>query len=200
MMIMAASDEAELFHMVATAAAYDQGPCALRYPRGEGVGVEMPERGTVLEIGKGRIIVEGTRVAILSLGTRLQEALKAAEELKAAGISTTVADARFAKPFDKEMVAQLAREHEVLIIVEEGSVGGFGSHVLHYLANEGFLDAGLKARSLVLPDIFQDHDTPAKQYDEAGLNARHIAAAARKALQVEASKGAVVHPFSKVRA
>lgn len=198
MMIMAAADEAELYHMVATAAAYDQGPSALRYPRGEGVGVEMPERGKVLEIGKGRIITEGTRVAILSLGTRLQEAMKAAEELAGNfNITTTVADARFAKPFDKQMVRQLAEEHEVLITVEEGSIGGFGSHVVHYLTNEGLMDSGaLKVRSLVLPDVYQDHDTPQKQYDFAGLNARQIVATARAAL----GETAVVQRFVKARA
>ncbi|MFC7334412.1 1-deoxy-D-xylulose-5-phosphate synthase [Rhodocista pekingensis] len=180
--IMAAADEAELKHMVATAAAYDHGPIAVRYPRGEGVGLEMPERGQVLEIGKGRIVKEGTKVAILSLGTRLQEALLAAEDLNARGLSTTVADARFAKPIDEALIRRLAQEHEVLITIEEGSIGGFGSYVLHFLAQAGLLDQGLKVRPMVLPDIFQDQDAPAKQYDEAGLNARHIVETALKAL------------------
>ena len=180
--LMAASDEAELMDMVATAASIDDRPSAFRYPRGDGVGVERPERGRVLEIGKGRLVREGNAVAILSYGTRLQESLKAAEELAARGLSTSVADARFAKPLDSELIRRLAREHEVLILVEEGSVGGFGSHVLHYLARAGILDAGLKVRSLVLPDTFIEHDKPERQYDEAGLNASHIAAAALNAL------------------
>ncbi|MDX1922882.1 MAG: 1-deoxy-D-xylulose-5-phosphate synthase [Alphaproteobacteria bacterium] len=199
MMLMAPSDEAELFHMVATAAAYNEGPCGVRYPRGEGYGVQLPERGQVLEIGKGRIIREGTRVAILSLGTRLQESLKAADELAAQGLTTTVADARFAKPFDKELVRQLAAEHEVLITIEEGSVGGFGSHISHFLANEGLLDNGLKLRTMTLPDIFQDHDNPVKQYDEAQLNAKHIVATARAAIG-NAAAGGNVQRFAKVRA
>ncbi|MBY0428371.1 MAG: 1-deoxy-D-xylulose-5-phosphate synthase, partial [Alphaproteobacteria bacterium] len=199
-MMMAPSDEAELFHMVATAAAYDQGPSSIRYPRGEGTGVALPERGSVLEIGKGRIIREGTRVAILSLGTRLQEALKAADELSAQGLTTTVVDARFAKPFDKELVRQLAAEHEVLITIEEGSVGGFGSHVTHFLANEGLLDNGLKVRTMTLPDIFQDHDNPVKQYDQAQLNAKHIVATARAAVGNTAVGGASIQRFAKVRA
>jgi len=198
-MMMAPSDEAELFHMVATAASYDQGPCSVRYPRGEGTGVALPERGTVLEIGKGRIIREGTRVAILSLGTRLQEALKAADELAAQGLTTTVVDARFAKPFDKQLVRQLAEEHEVLITVEEGSVGGFGSHITHFLANEGLLDNGLKLRTMTLPDIFQDHDNPVKQYDQAQLNAKHIVATARAAVG-NAQAVASIQRFAKVRA
>jgi 1-deoxy-D-xylulose-5-phosphate synthase len=174
--IMAASDEAELVHMVATAAAYDDGPIALRYPRGDGVGVEMPERGVPLPIGKGRILREGDRVAILSFGTRLAEALKAAEDLAARGLSTTVADARFAKPLDEELVLRLAREHEVLITVEEGSVGGFGSFVLQLLAERGALDRGLKVRPLALPDRFLDHDKPDRMYAQAGLDAAAIVA------------------------
>jgi 1-deoxy-D-xylulose-5-phosphate synthase len=174
LVIMAASDEAELMHMVATQAAYDEGPSALRYPRGDGVGVERPARGEVLPIGRGRILREGTKVAVLSLGTRLQEALKAADELAARGLSTTVADARFMKPLDEALIARLAREHEVLITIEEGSVGGFGAHVLHHLATRGLLDHGLKIRPMVLPDRFQDHDSPARQYEEAGLTAKHI--------------------------
>src|SRR3954454_14885488 len=174
--IMAASDEAELVHMVATAAAYDDGPIALRYPRGDGVGVEMPERGVPLPIGKGRILREGDRVAILSFGTRLAEALKAAEDLAARGLSTTVADARFAKPLDEDLVLRLAREHEVLITVEEGSVGGFGSFVLQLLAERGALDRGLKVRPLALPDRFLDHDKPDRMYAQAGLDAAAIVA------------------------
>jgi len=180
--IMAAADEAELVHMVATQVAYNDGPSALRYPRGDGVGVEMPEVGVPLPIGKGRVLREGTTVAILSLGTRLGEAMKAANELQSFGLSTTVADARFAKPLDIELVNRLAREHEVLITIEEGSIGGFGSHVMHHLATAGLLDSGLKIRPMVLPDRFLDHDNPVKQYDEAGLNARHITATALAAL------------------
>ncbi|TVR08419.1 MAG: 1-deoxy-D-xylulose-5-phosphate synthase [Salinarimonadaceae bacterium] len=172
--IMAAADEAELVHMVATAAAHDSGPIALRYPRGEGVGVEMPEQGVPLEIGKGRIVREGSRVAILSFGTRLAEALKAAEDLEARGLSTTVADARFAKPLDEALILRLAREHEVLITIEEGSIGGFGSYVLHLLAENGALDGGLKVRSMVMPDVFIDHDKPDRMYAQAGLDARSI--------------------------
>ena len=172
--VMAAADEAELRHMVCTAAAYDDGPIAFRYPRGNGVGVEMPERGSVLEIGKGRIVKEGTKVALLSFGTRLQDCLIAAEELDAAGLSATVADARFAKPLDEDMIRRLARSHEVLITVEEGSVGGFASHVLQFLATEGLLDNGLKVRPLVLPDAFTDHAKPEKMYADAGLDAAGI--------------------------
>jgi 1-deoxy-D-xylulose-5-phosphate synthase len=187
--LMAASDEAELMHMVATAVAINDRPVGFRYPRGEGVGVELPERGTVLAVGKGRIIREGTKIAILSYGTRLQEALKAADELQARGLSTTVADARFHKPLDTELVRRLAKEHEVLVTVEEAAIGGFGSHVLHYLAHAGLLDAGLRVRPMVLPDRFQDHDKPQKQYDEAGLNAPHIVETAINALgHVEAAK------------
>ena len=180
--IMAAADEAELVHMVATQVAHNEGPSALRYPRGDGVGVEMPEAGVPLPIGKGRILREGSTVAILSLGTRLAEAMKAANELQSFGLSTTVADARFAKPLDIDLINRLAREHEVLITIEEGSIGGFGSHVVHHLATAGLLDSGLKIRPMVLPDRFLDHDNPAKQYDEAGLNARHITATALAAL------------------
>jgi 1-deoxy-D-xylulose-5-phosphate synthase len=180
--VMAAGDEAELVHMVATCAAIDDRPSAVRYPRGEGVGIALPEQGMVLPLGKGRILLEGTKVALLSLGTRLQECLKAAAELEAYGLSTTVADARFLKPLDCDLVSRLAREHEVLVTVEEGSVGGFASHVLQHLATTGLLDHGLKLRPLVLPDRFIDHDTPQKQYDEAGLAAKHIAAAALSAL------------------
>jgi 1-deoxy-D-xylulose-5-phosphate synthase len=180
--VMAAADEVELMHMVATAAAIDDRPSAVRYPRGEGVGVELPARGTKLEIGKGRILRQGSTVAILSLGTRLQESLKAADELAARGLSATVADARFAKPLDEELIRRLAREHEVLITIEEGSVGGFGSHVLQLLATNGLLDSGLKIRPMVLPDRFIEHNNPSVQYDDAGLNARHIVATALEAL------------------
>ncbi|MBB6252759.1 1-deoxy-D-xylulose-5-phosphate synthase [Nitrospirillum iridis] len=186
MVVMAAADEAELVHMVATSVAYDAGPIALRYPRGEGVGVEMPEKGEVLPIGKGRIVREGNTVAILSLGTRLGEALKAAEDLAARGLSTTVADARFAKPIDKELVRRLAVEHEVLVTIEEGSVGGFGAQVMQFLAEEGLFDRGLKVRPMVLPDRYQEHDNPAKQYDEAGLNANGIVDTVLKALGANA--------------
>lgn len=172
--VMAAADEAELRHMVRTAAEYNEGPISFRYPRGDGVGVDLPERGSLLEIGKGRIVKQGTRVAILSFGTRLQDSLAAAAELDAAGLSTTVADARFAKPLDTDLITQLARNHEVLITVEEGAVGGFGSHVLQFLAMEGLLDHGLKVRPLVLPDEFTDHAKPERMYELAGLDANGI--------------------------
>jgi 1-deoxy-D-xylulose-5-phosphate synthase len=172
--VMAAADEAELVLMVATAAAYDKGPIAFRYPRGEGVGVALPERGQVLPIGKGRIMREGKDVAILSLGARLQSALAAAEHLQASGISCTVADARFAKPFDEELVRRLARRHEMLITLEEGSIGGFGSHIVDFLVNNDLLRTGLTVRTLKLPDEFLDHDDPFKQYERAGLNAADI--------------------------
>lgn len=180
--LMSPADEAELMHMVATAAAIDDRPSAFRYPRGEGVGLDLPERGDVLPIGKGRIVREGNRVAILSLGTRLAEACKAADDLAARGLSTTVADARFMKPLDEDMILRLARGHEVLVTVEEGSVGGFGSHVLHFLAMAGALDRGLKVRPLVLPDRFVEHNAPKVQYDESGLNAPHITACVLAAL------------------
>ncbi|NBN78858.1 1-deoxy-D-xylulose-5-phosphate synthase [Microvirga tunisiensis] len=168
--VMAAADEAELRHMVATAAAYDEGPISFRYPRGEGVGIELPERGQVLEIGRGVVRKEGTKIALLSFGTRLAECLKAADELDAAGLSTTVADARFAKPLDMDLIARLAREHEVLVMVEEGSIGGFGSHVLTALADTGALDRGLKVRCMRLPDRYQDQDRPEQMYKDAGLS------------------------------
>ena len=180
--IMAAADELELMHMVATCAAIDDGPSAVRYPRGEGVGIPLPAKGEVLTIGKGRILREGSTIAILNFGTRLAECLKAADELGHAGLSTTVADARFLKPLDTELVERLAREHEVLITVEEAAIGGFSSHVLNHLARVGLLDQGLKVRPMLLPDRFIDHDAPAKQYDEAGLNARHIKQTALVAL------------------
>jgi 1-deoxy-D-xylulose-5-phosphate synthase len=188
MVVMAAADEAELVHMVATAAAYDDGPIAFRYPRGEGVGVEMPERGVPLPIGKGRVVREGDRIAILSFGTRLGESIKAAEELEAKGLSTTVADARFAKPLDEELVLRLAREHEVLITIEEGSMGGFGAYVLQLLADRGALDRGLKVRPMVLPDAYLDHDKPERMYATAGLDAQGIVAKVFEALGQEAVK------------
>jgi 1-deoxy-D-xylulose-5-phosphate synthase len=180
--IMAAGDEADLFDMVATCAAIDDAPSAVRYPRGDGIGVPLPERGLPLEIGRGRIMREGTKIALLSLGGRLTECMKAAQELGTYGLSTTVADARFAKPLDTDLINRLAREHEVVITVEEGAIGGFGSHVLHHLAMTGMLDHGLKIRSMVLPDVFLEHDSPQAQYDQAGLNARHIVAMALSAL------------------
>ncbi len=180
--IMAAADELELMHMVATQATIDDRPSAVRYPRGDGTGVALPERGNVLHIGRGRIIQEGTSVALLSLGTRLQECLKAASELATYGVSVTVADARFAKPLDGALIERLAREHEVLITVEEGAVGGFASRVLHHLADAGLLENGLKIRPMVLPDRFIDHNSPNLQYDEAGLNARQIVEKAMGAL------------------
>ena len=172
--VMAASDEAELRHMVATAVAYDDGPIAFRFPRGEGVGVDLPERGDVLQIGKGRILRDGSGVAILSLGTRLEEAEKAADALAGRGINPTVADARFAKPLDRDLVLDLADRHDALITVEEGAVGGFGSHVMQLLSDEGVLDTGLKVRSMVLPDVFLDQANPMDMYAQAGLNAEQI--------------------------
>ena len=182
MTVMAASDEAELVHMVATAAAHDSGPIALRYPRGEGVGVDLPKQGEVLPIGKGRVVREGSRIAILSLGTRLGEALKAAEELAARGLSTTVADARFAKPLDRELILRLAATHKLLITIEEGAAGGFGAHVLTLLSDAGALEHGLKVRTMTLPDKFQDHDKPERMYAAAGLDAKGIVAKAIAAL------------------
>ena len=180
--VMAAADEAELVHMVATAAAHDDGPIAFRYPRGEGVGIELPAAGRPLEIGRGRLLREGNTVALLSFGTRLGECLAAADDLAAKGFSCTVADARFAKPLDEDMIGRLADNHEVLITVEEGSVGGFSSHVLHFLATSGRLDKGLKVRPMVFPDVFFEHDKPASQYESARMTARHIAATALAAL------------------
>ncbi|MEE2946285.1 MAG: 1-deoxy-D-xylulose-5-phosphate synthase [Pseudomonadota bacterium] len=176
MVVMAAADEAELKHMTVTAAAYDDGPIAFRYPRGEGVGVDLPESGEVLEIGKGRMIQEGARVALLSFGTRLEEVQKASEALSAKGITPTIADARFAKPLDKKLILTLAQDHEVLITIEEGAVGGFGSHVAQLLAEEAIFDTGLKFRSMVLPDTFINQSTPADMYAQAELNAEHIEA------------------------
>ncbi len=184
MVVMAAADEAELVHMVATAAAHNDGPIAFRYPRGEGVGVDMPARGTPLEIGKGRLIREGARVALLSFGTRLHEVLLAAEALAARGIGPTVADARFAKPLDRDLILRLAREHEALITIEEGAVGGFGSHVAQLLAEEGVFDRGFKFRSMVLPDSFIDQASPEAMYAVAGMNAPQIEAKVLETLGV----------------
>jgi len=186
--VMAAADEAELVHMTYTAAEYDDGPIAFRYPRGNGTGVPLPEVPVKLEIGKGRVVREGTKVAILSLGARLAEALKAADTLEAKGLSTTVADMRFAKPLDEELIARLMRTHEVVVTVEEGSIGGLGAHVLTYASDEGLTDGdsgngALKVRTLRLPDTFIDHDDPMKQYDEAGLNAPQIVDTVLKALK-----------------
>ncbi len=180
--VMAAADEAELKHMVRTAAAYDEGPISFRYPRGEGVGVQLPERGSILEIGKGRIVKEGTKIALLSFGTRLADCLLAAEDLDAAGLPTTVADARFAKPLDHDLIRRLAREHAVLVTVEEGAVGGFGGQVLHFLSGEGLLDHGLKIRSLVLPDIWMEQGKPEAMYAKAGLDSRGIVETVFRAL------------------
>ncbi len=184
MVVMAAADEAELVHMVATAAAYDDGPIAFRYPRGEGEGVEMPETPEVLEIGKGRMIQAGKRVALLSFGTRLGEVRKAAEALSAKGITPTIADARFAKPLDRDLILQLAADHEALITIEEGAVGGFGSHVAQLLAEEGVFDSGLKYRSMVLPDTFIDQASPADMYEVAAMNAPQIEAKVLEVLGV----------------
>ena len=181
--LMAAADESELVHMVRTAIAIDDRPCALRYPRGNGFGIPLPDRGEILQIGKGRILREGNTIAILSYGARLYEALSAAEELTRLGVSTTVADARFAKPLDEDLVRDLAREHEVLITIEEGAIGGFGTQVLHFLAQNGLLDRGLKVRPMVLPDRFLDHDKPQLQYETAGLLSCHIQATALGALE-----------------
>jgi len=183
LVVMAAADEAELVHMVHTAAQYDAGPIAFRYPRGNGVGVPLPVTPQVLEIGKGRVVREGSKVVILSLGTRLAEALKAADVLEARGLSTTVADLRFAKPLDSELIRRLMLSHEVVVTVEEGAIGGLGAHVLTLASDEGLTDAGLKIRTMRLPDVFQDHDSPDKQYDAAGLNAPQIVDTVLKALR-----------------
>ena len=183
MVVMAPSDEAELVHMTKTAVEHDSGPIALRYPRGSGTGIALPEEPQVLEIGKGRIVREGKKVAILSLGTRLEEAKKAADELDAKGLSTTIADLRFAKPLDEALIRKLLTSHEVCVTIEENAVGGLGAHVLTMASDEGLIDAGLKLRTMRLPDTFQDQDNPQKQYDEAGLNAPHIVDTVLKALR-----------------
>jgi 1-deoxy-D-xylulose-5-phosphate synthase len=185
MVVMAAADEAELKHMVATAAAHDSGPIAFRFPRGEGVGVEMPEHGTPLEIGKGRMVQEGSGVAILSFGTRLQEVRQACEALAQRGITPTVADARFAKPLDRDLVLDLAARHDALLTIEEGAVGGFGSHVAQLLADEGVFDRGLRFRMMTLPDRYIDHANPRDMYDIAGLNAEDIEAKVLSLMGVE---------------
>ncbi|MEZ5687006.1 MAG: 1-deoxy-D-xylulose-5-phosphate synthase [Paracoccaceae bacterium] len=190
MVVMAAADEAELVHMVATAAAHDEGPIAFRYPRGEGMGVEMPEQGQPLDIGKGRIVAEGARVAILSFGTRLAEVLKAREALAARGLAPTVADARFAKPLDTDLILRLVAEHEALICIEEGAVGGFGSHVAQFLSEQGVFDRGYKFRSMVLPDTFIDHASPEAMYRSAGMNAPEIEAKVLELLGVAVAKRA----------
>ena len=189
--VMAAADEAELSRMVATAVAYDEGPIAFRFPRGEGVGCEMPEQTLPIEIGKGRIIQEGSRVAILSFGTRLGEVCIAAEALTAQGITPTIADARFAKPLDRDLIIRLSKDHEVLLTIEEGAVGGFGSHVAQLLAEEGVFDAGLKFRSMVLPDTFIDHASPEEMYKEAKLSAQDIHAKILNALGISSLKARV---------
>jgi 1-deoxy-D-xylulose-5-phosphate synthase len=191
MVVMAAADEAELVHMVATQVAIDDRPSALRYPRGEGLGVDMPSEGKPLEIGRGRILREGDKVALLCFGTRLGECLKAAEELAGYGLPATVADARFAKPLDTDLVLRLAREHEVMITIEEGSIGGFGSYVMQTLADAGVFDRGLKFRSMVLPDVFIDHDSPNAMYGKAGLDAKGIVAKVFEALGKNAVAGTV---------
>jgi 1-deoxy-D-xylulose-5-phosphate synthase len=183
MVVMAAADEVELTHMVHTCALYDDGPIAVRYPRGNGLGLEIPKTPERLEIGKGRIVRQGKKIAILSLGTRLEEALKAADMLEAKGLSTTVADLRFAKPLDVELIRRLLTSHEVAVTVEEASIGGLGAHVLTMASDEGLIDGGLKLRTMRLPDVFQDHESPNKQYDEAGLNAPQIVETVLKALR-----------------
>jgi 1-deoxy-D-xylulose-5-phosphate synthase len=189
MVVMAAADEAELAHMTYTAACHDTGPIAFRYPRGNGTGAPMPETPQRLDIGKGRIVRGGAleklggKIAILSLGTRLAEALKAADTLEAKGLATTVADMRFAKPLDEDLIRRLAATHEVVITIEEGAIGGLGAHVLTMASDTGLTDTGLKIRTLRLPDAFQDHDSPEKQYDQAGLTAPHIVETVLKALR-----------------
>jgi 1-deoxy-D-xylulose-5-phosphate synthase len=183
MVVMAAADEAELVHMTHTAALYDAGPIAFRYPRGNGTGVALPTEPQQLPIGKGRIVREGSKVAILSLGTRLAEAQKAADQLDARGLPTTVADLRFAKPLDHELIRRLMVSHDVVVTIEEGSIGGLGAHVLTMASDEGLTDAGLKIRTMRLPDVFQDHESPDRQYDDAGLTAPHIVETVLKALR-----------------
>ncbi|MDE2596724.1 MAG: 1-deoxy-D-xylulose-5-phosphate synthase [Sphingomonadales bacterium] len=183
MVVMAAADEAELVHMVHTAACHDSGPIAFRYPRGNGTGVALPQVPLALEIGKGRVVRHGSKVALLSLGTRLAEALKAADSLDARGLSTTVADLRFAKPIDEDLIRKLMASHEVVVTIEEGSIGGLGAHVLTMASDAGLTDAGLRIRTMRLPDVFQDHDSPDKQYDTAGLNAPQIVDTVLKALR-----------------
>ena len=187
---MAPSEEAELVHMVATAAQIADRPSALRYPRGEGLGIALPAEGVPLEIGKGRIVREGTGIAILNFGTRMKEVLLASERMAGYGLSPTIADARFAKPLDTDLIRRLAKEHEVLITIEEGAAGGFGAHVMHFMAHDGLLDRGIKIRPMTLPDVFQDQDTPEKLYAQAGLDADGIV---RTALHALGRAGEVVH-------
>ncbi len=194
MVMMAAADEAELKHMVATQVAFSEHPTALRYPRGEGTGVALPQRGEVLEIGKGRVLREGGRVCLLSYGTRLAEAQLAADQLDAQGFRTSVVDARFMKPLDEALILRLAREHEILLTLEEGAIGGFGSHVMHMLAHNGALESGLKCRALVLPDIYIDQDKPDAMYDVAGLNAAQIIETVRALLGADGAQIEVVAP------
>jgi 1-deoxy-D-xylulose-5-phosphate synthase len=194
MVMMAAADEAELKHMVATQVAFDEHPSALRYPRGEGVGVDLPSRGQVLEIGKGRIMREGGRVCLLSYGTRLAEAQSAADQLDAQGFRTSVVDARFMKPLDEALILRLAREHEILLTLEEGAIGGFGSHVMHMLAENAMLEGGLKCRALVLPDIYIDQGKPDAMYDQAGLNAAQIIETVRGLLGADGAQIEVIAP------
>src|SRR6185503_19241346 len=184
MVVMAAADEAELRHMVATAAAHDNGPIAFRYPRGEGVGVELPEHGSILPIGKGRIVREGAGVALLSFGTRLGESLAAAEKLASYGLTPTVADARFLKPLDEELIARLAQDHDVLITIEKSGIGGFGSHVATFLAHNGLLDGKIKSRPLMLPDSFTEHASQADMYAAAALDRAGIVATVLGALGI----------------
>ncbi|WP_373489152.1 transketolase C-terminal domain-containing protein, partial [Blastomonas sp.] len=192
MVVMAAADEAELVHMTYTAACHDSGPIAFRYPRGNGTGVALPEVPERLDIGKGRIVREGKKVAILSLGTRLAEAQKAADVLEAKGLSTTVADLRFAKPLDEVLIRKLLTTHEVCVTIEEGSIGGLGAHVLTMASDAGLIDTGLKLRTMRLPDVFQDQEKPEKQYAEAGLDADAIVATVLKALRHNSTGVAVV--------
>jgi 1-deoxy-D-xylulose-5-phosphate synthase len=192
MVVMAPSDEVELMHAVATVTAINDRPSAFRYPRGEGLGLDLPERGSVLELGRGRVLREGSKIAVLALGPRVYEALKAADELAARGLSTTVADARFMKPLDKDLIRQLARNHEVIVTIEDNVSGGFGSAVLHYMALSGLLDGGVKVRPMVIPDRLIDHNTPAGQSIEAGLTAKDIVATALAALGVADASGAAV--------
>jgi len=180
---MAAADEAELTHMVHTMALYDKGPIAVRYPRGNGTGIAIPATPEAIEIGKGRIVREGKKIAILSLGTRLEEACRAADRLDAQGLSTTVADLRFAKPLDEALIRKLLTTHEVAVTIEEGAIGGLGAHVLTLASDEGLIDGGLKLRTMRLPDIFQDHEKPELQYAEAGLDAEAIVETVLKALR-----------------
>ncbi|MEO0918781.1 MAG: transketolase C-terminal domain-containing protein, partial [Pseudomonadota bacterium] len=191
MVVMAAADEAELMHMVRTAAAYDNGPIAFRYPRGEGVGIDLPERGEILPIGKGRVIQEGSDVALLSFGAHLEECRKAADEMAAQGITATIADARFAKPLDRDLIRQLLRHHKALVTVEQGARGGFGAMVLHDLANDGLLDGRCQLRTMTLPDRYIDQASPAAMYADAGLTAVDIAATAMQAAGVKLKRSPV---------